>query len=380
MRVEPEGRSVGPAFDLSDLRSKMPHGSVPTVCDRTWQQRRRRAGSDRPILKGGRSMKRIKVFMRHEDMTFRPITSGDQQKHADRLGVGFELNRRADLGGPQLVAKTIRNDTSWSISGHRKYLASSSLLISAVSQLALIGGAFLTIAVLLGSVLPLSWRGFVAALSCYGIVAALVLMDLPRHAPHRCFGLANSVTLTRASLTALLWGVVAELLFGNALVLDFPTRWLLVFGASAALLSDGLDGWAARRSGMASDFGAHFDMEVDALFLLVLSILVYATGEVGAWVIASGVLRYALVLSGYLWRRLAMPLLPLWRRKAICVLQFTVLIVVLAPIVPAAAAWMFCLGGLALLCYSFTADLVWLTSESRRQFFGGRRARAKSHS
>jgi phosphatidylglycerophosphate synthase len=141
-------------------------------------------------------------------------------------------------------------------------------------------------------------------------------------------------------------------------------RWLMVLGASAALLSDGLDGLAARRSGMASDFGAHFDMEVDALFLLVLSILVYATGEVGAWVIASGLLRYAFVVSGCLWPRLALPLPPLWRRKAICVLQFTVLIVALAPIVPAAAARMFCIGGLALLCYSFAADLIWLTSKS----------------
>jgi phosphatidylglycerophosphate synthase len=325
-------------------------------------------------------MKRIKVSVRQEDMTFRPITSGDQPEHAETVGVGLELNPRTDLGGPQLVAKTIRKDTSWSISGHRKYLASSSLLISAVSQLVLIGGAFLTIAVLLGSVLPLSWRCVVAALGCYGIVTALVLTGLPRHAPHRCFGLANSVTLTRASLTALLWGVVAELLFGNALVLDFQMRWLLVFGASAALLSDGLDGWAARRSGMASDFGAHFDMEVDALFLLVLSILVYATGEVGAWVIASGVLRYAFVLSGFLWPRLAMPLSPLWRRKAICVLQFTVLIVALAPMVPAAAARMFCLGGLALLCYSFAADLIWLTSKSQPQSLGCRRACAKSHS
>ena len=173
------------------------------------------------------------------------------------------------------------------------------------------------------------------------------------------------MTLTRASLTALLWGVIAELLFGNVLVLDPQMRWLLVLTATVALLSDGVDGWAARRSGMASDFGAHFDMEADALFLLVLSMLVYATGDVGAWVMASGALRYAFVLSGYWWPQLAMPLPPLWRRKAICVLQFTVLIVALAPIVPAAAAQMLCLGGLALLGYSFAADLIWLVSTSQ---------------
>lgn len=277
-----------------------------------------------------------------------------------------------------MVTKTIRNETSWSISGHRKNPVPSSLLISAVSQLALIGGAILGIAVLLGSILPLSWRGAVAALSCYGVVTALVVASLPHHAPHHSFGLANSVTLTRASLTALLWGILAELLFGNVLVLDSQVRWLLVFVATAALLSDGLDGWAARRSGMASDFGAHFDMEVDALFLLVLSMLVYATGEIGDWVIASGVLRYAFVLSGYVRPQMAMPLLPLWRRKIICVLQFTVLIVALARIVPTAAAQMLCLGGLALLCYSFAADLIWLASKSPSQSLEQARCQRRS--
>jgi phosphatidylglycerophosphate synthase len=243
-------------------------------------------------------------------------------------------------------------------------LAPSALLISAASQLVLIGGAVLVIAILLGSVLPLSWRCVVAALACYGIVTALVVASLPRHAPHRSFGLGNALTLTRASLTALLWGILAELLFGSALVLDTQMRWLLVLVATAALLSDGLDGWAARRSGMASEFGAHFDMEVDALFLLVLAMLVYATGEIGDWVIASGVLRYAFVLSGYVWPQLAMPLLPLWRRKVICVLQFAVLIVALAPMVSTAVAQTLCLGGLALLCYSFVVDLIWLASKS----------------
>lgn len=283
------------------------------------------------------------------------------------MNVGPELNPRIDPSGSQLVANTVRNDTSWSIFGPRTYLVPSPLLISAISQLALIGGAFLTIAALLGSVLPLGWRFVVAALGCYGIVSALVFTGLPRHAPHRCFGFANSVTLTRALLTALLWGVIAEQLVGNVLVLDSKMRWLVVFAATAALLSDGLDGWAARRSGMASDFGAHFDMEVDALFLLALSMLVYATGEIGAWVIASGVLRYAFVLSSYAWPWLAMPLLPLWRRKAICVLQFTVLIVALIPILPTSATQMLCLGGLALLCYSFAADLIWLASKSQPQ-------------
>lgn len=241
--------------------------------------------------------------------------------------------------------------------------APPALYISAGMQLVALAGALVTIAGLLAGVLPFSWRGFGAALVCYALVTLLVLTGLARHLPHHHFGLANSVTLTRAALAALLWGVIAELAFGEMDFLDLRLRWVVVGIATAALLSDGVDGWAARRSGMASDFGAHFDMEVDAVFLLALSILVYATGEVGAWVIASGMLRYGFVLAGYVWPRLAAPLLPLWGRKAICVLQMVVLIVALAPVVPAAPAQLLCLGGLALLSYSFASDLIWLVTQ-----------------
>jgi hypothetical protein len=79
-------------------------------------------------------------------------------------------------------------------------------------------------------------------------------------------------------------------------------------------------------------------------------------------VIASGTLRYGFVLAGWVWPLLAMPLLPRRRRKVICVLQMVVLIVSLAPVVPAAAAQLLCLAGLALLGYSFGSDLIWLLS------------------
>ena len=56
----------------------------------------------------------------------------------------------------------------------------------------------------------IGWRGLLTAFSCYGLVAAFVVFDLDRHAPHQRFGAANSVTLARAALTALLWGVVGS--------------------------------------------------------------------------------------------------------------------------------------------------------------------------
>ena len=237
------------------------------------------------------------------------------------------------------------------------------LMFSAGLQLTLSG------CVLFAAMLPLQWmaafgwRGFGAALTCFAVVATLVLLSLGHHTPHRSFGVANAVTLIRATAATLMVGVVSEMLLGGSLVVDAALSWILVVTATAALLLDGVDGWAARQTGMVSDFGARFDMEADALFLLTMSLLVHATGKVGIWVLASGLMRYVFVLAGWLWPPLAAQLLPLWRRKAIYAVQVSVLIAALAPVVPAAVAHAICLVGLVLLSYSFAADCIWLARQ-----------------
>jgi phosphatidylglycerophosphate synthase len=216
---------------------------------------------------------------------------------------------------------------------------------------------------LLQLVAAIGWRGLAMAFSCYGLIATFVVLDLARHAPHQRFGVANSVTLTRAAVTALLWGVVGETVLGGG-DLTPGLRWLLAIAAAAALILDGVDGWLARRSGMASDFGADFDLEVDTLFVLALSLLAYGTG-VGIWVLASGLMRYGFVLAGWVSPTFAAPLLPLRRRKVICAVQGAVLIAALAPILPLEVASALCLVGLVLLTYSFAADVLWLSKAKR---------------
>jgi phosphatidylglycerophosphate synthase len=211
----------------------------------------------------------------------------------------------------------------------------------------------------------IGWRGVVTTFSCYGLVAAFVVFDLDRHAPHQRFGAANSVTLARAALTALLWGVVGETMLG-ARDLDQGLRWLLAIAATWALVLDGVDGWVARRRGMTSRFGADFDLEVDCLFMLALALLVYGTGQVGIWVLSNGLMRYLFVAAGWLHPTLAAPLEPLRRRKVICVVQGAVLIATLAPILPPELAPPLCLAGLALLAYSFGADVLALAKAKGR--------------
>jgi len=244
-------------------------------------------------------------------------------------------------------------------------MPSRPLFFSAGLQLTLLGGALFGAALALQWGAAFGWFGLGAALACFGVVAMLVLSGLGHHTPHRSFGVANAVTLTRAAVDALMVGVVAEMLFGGSLVIDATLSWILVATATAALLLDGVDGWAARRTGMASEFGARFDMETDALFLLMLSLLVYVIGKAGIWVLASGLMRYAFVLSGWLWPSLAGRLVPLWRRKAVYAVQVSALIAALAPAVSGNGANAICLAGLFLLSCSFGADCVWLARQAR---------------
>lgn len=180
----------------------------------------------------------------------------------------------------------------------------------------------------------------------------------------RPFGAANWVTLCRAVVaTALL--IEAGLLLATGQPAGLGLRWFAVSSALAALCLDGIDGYLARRLGTATAFGARFDMETDAFMVLALASLVWSLGQAGSWVLASGLMRYIFVICGCLWPVLALPLPPRKRRQAFCVAQVIALILAMAPPVTPLWASAICLAGLALLGYSFGADLAWLAGHAK---------------
>jgi phosphatidylglycerophosphate synthase len=142
--------------------------------------------------------------------------------------------------------------------------------------------------------------------------------------------------------------------------------WTIVVVATVAALLDLVDGWVARRTGTATAFGARFDMEVDALLILVLAVLGWQYGKAGAWVLGSGLLRYGFVAAGAALPWLRAPLPPSLRRKTICVVQIVALIVVMGPIVRPPLSTVIAAAGLLTLGYSFLVDTMWLARARRR--------------
>lgn len=204
------------------------------------------------------------------------------------------------------------------------------------------------------------WPGshVVAGLGAYAIVSAIVVVTVGSGRLRAGFGIANQVTLLRAGLVCLASGA---LLAGGS---SWISGWSLAAVVAAALSLDAVDGWLARRLSVASGFGARFDLEIDALLILVLALLVWQTGRVGPWILAIGLMRYVYLLASSLFPTLRRPLPPSRRRQAVCVQQgVTLLLCLLPPVGPLLANVSAGLALLALLA-SFAADIIYLVRVS----------------
>ncbi|QNI03656.1 CDP-alcohol phosphatidyltransferase family protein [Halomonas sp. SH5A2] len=192
---------------------------------------------------------------------------------------------------------------------------------------------------------PLNWG---LALSCFALVGGLVIT----YWPYGPLGWANRVTLARAVLVALAAGALANQAFMTAV-----WSWLAI--AVLALVLDGVDGWVARRTQSASSFGARFDMELDALLIMLLCVGLWLE-SLGGWVLLIGGMRYLFVAAGWRFAWLTKPLFASMRRKTVCVWQVVALLLALTPLTSSLAAEILALSALLSLIYSFGVDAWWL--------------------
>src|SRR5262249_8496256 len=117
---------------------------------------------------------------------------------------------------------------------------------------------------------------FVKAAVLFTTAIAIAAARRRAHHPFPRVGAANYATGGRALLVALVAAFIGETLS------DSHAATVVGLGIVAVAL-DGVDGWLARRTRTTSAFGARFDMEIDAAFILALSILAWRFGKAGAW-------------------------------------------------------------------------------------------------
>ncbi len=175
------------------------------------------------------------------------------------------------------------------------------------------------------------------------------------------FGPADRITLARAVLVLFL----ASLTGTPAVLQDLAWPYALL--CLLALIMDGADGFVARHTHTASAFGARFDMELDAFFILVLCFAVMVSGTAGPWVLLIGLMRYGFVMAGWRWRWLNEPLPESFRRKTICVWQLVTLMAALLPFIPDLLGHAALLLALALLTGSFALDIRYLHQNRNRR-------------
>jgi len=189
--------------------------------------------------------------------------------------------------------------------------------------------------------------------------AVIVCMTLSR-AMHRSgtpmLGPANRVTLFRATLVGGVLALVADSLRGHTPVLAIVA--FLVPLAAVALVLDGVDGKVARRTGTSTALGARFDMEIDAV--LVMGLSVFVAQSLGWWVLAIGALRYVFVAAQQVmpWLRGSLP--HRYSRKVVAATQGVVLVVAASGVLPQVLGIAAVALALGTLCWSFGRDSHWL--------------------
>lgn len=210
--------------------------------------------------------------------------------------------------------------------------------------------ALLALLAALAGTVGLGAAGWVAGAGC-GVLGAVLLARASARRGMARLGPADRVTLTRAVLVGGVAALTADSFAGPV--------WApaLVALAAVAVALDRVDGWVARRTSTASEFGARFDLEVDAFLILALSS--YVARWLGVWVLLIGLARYALVVASWRLAWLRKPAPPRYWCKVVAAIQGVVLTVVAAGVVSRPLSLAAVAAALALLAESFGREAWW---------------------
>lgn len=163
---------------------------------------------------------------------------------------------------------------------------------------------------------------------------------------------ADRVTGVRVLLCVLMF---------TSYALEPQAAWWKVAVATLILVLDGVDGALARRAGP-TERGAVFDMESDAFYLLTMCGIAHVYIGVGAWVFVIGAMRPLYVCVWAVLRLFMAPRSPnrkgSQRSRFIHLALVISMLVVLAPWFPLGVKHVVAGVAVALICYSYAADII----------------------
>ena len=155
-------------------------------------------------------------------------------------------------------------------------------------------------------------------------------------------GAANWITLARGGLIALLAGFWLQPWPGHGNSGHWTT-WLPGAIYLAAVLGDVLDGWVARQAGNRTLLGEYLDTRVDAMGILVASLVAVGYGLLPVFYISAGLAWYVVQLAVWLRRKSGRPCGKIKPRKSarfMAGLQMVFLGIVLLPLPAARIVYM----------------------------------------
>lgn len=236
----------------------------------------------------------------------------------------------------------------------------SRLLLTTHKTTVIVTAGFLAFASIIYVQLNLDRSFLYFLFGCWTATLLLIYRGL-RHHRYPKFGTANTVTTVRAAGAMVL---ASTLPVTDAIPSSDNAYWTLSLFVACLIALDGLDGYYARRERLSSDFGARFDMEVDAFLALVIALILWQTQQAGIWVLGLGLMRYVFVVWSYFSQPLRAELFPSLRRKTVCVIQLGALCLMLSPLLQNPFTQIIGLAALICLSASFFIDIVWLYKRS----------------
>lgn len=127
---------------------------------------------------------------------------------------------------------------------------------------------------------------------------------------------------------------------------------LIVSLLTIAVLMDVFDGFIARRTNSQSAFGALFDMEVDAFYVLAMGLYFWFTTDFGWWLLIPGAIRYVYEIIRIIF--VDDSFVPRRQALAVFLAGFNFVLLLVALILPSDMAMLVLVISMLVVCFSFS--------------------------